>query len=113
MTTAAGPPSGDAVTVAVEWPSTANAGARVANIYAYQWDQDRTGLYLLVGHVGIPVWVGPGDRERWEEANPDNRIEVESLGAFYMTDKVARDLCKGLANHLGMAVVEGAPGAAP
>ena len=113
MTTTASAPGGDndEVTMTVAWPETANTEARVANIHAYQWDQDRTGVYLLMGHVGIPLWLAPDDRQRWEKAHPDRRVAVEPLGAFYMTTKVARDFCKGLASHLGLTVVEEASGA--
>jgi hypothetical protein len=97
------------VTITAAWPQTANAGTRVSNISAYQWDQDRTGVYLIMGHVGIPLWVAPGDREHWEQDHPDHRIAVEPLGSFYMTEKVAKDLCRRFATHLGLTVVEGDP----
>ncbi|HTX55300.1 MAG TPA: hypothetical protein VMD08_17990 [Candidatus Baltobacteraceae bacterium] len=106
-------PSGDQpLTITAAWPETANAGARVSNMHVYQWDQDHTGIYLMMGHLGLPIWVAPDDRQRWEQDHPDNRAAVEPLGAFYMTEKIAKDFCRGLAKHLGLTVVEGTPGAA-
>lgn len=101
----------DEVTITMAWPETANAGARVSNVHVYQWDKDRTGVYLMMGHVGLPIWVAPDDQERWQRDHPDNRIAVEPLGAFYMTEQDARALCIGFARHLGLTVVEGASGA--
>ena len=98
------------VTIIAAWPQTANAGARVTNVNAYQWDQSHAGVYLMMGHLGFPpLWVAPGDRERWEQDRPDNRIAVEPLGAFYMTETVAKDFCKGFAKYLGLTVVEEDP----
>jgi hypothetical protein len=105
-------PGGGQVTITAAWPHTAHVGARVSNIHLYQWDQERTGLYLIMGHIGLPIWETPDDRVRWEEDHPDHRVAVETLGTFYMTEQVARDLCEGLVAHLGLTVVEKAPGAA-
>lgn len=102
-------PDAESVTITAEWPQSANAGARVTNIHAYQWDKDRTGIYLMLGHLGLPLWVAPDDRERWEQVHPDHRIPVETLGAFYMTEQVAKDFCRRFAAHLGFSVIEGKP----
>lgn len=104
-------PGGESVTITAAWPQTANAGARVANIHAYQWDQNHSGVYVMMGHLGIPMWVAPDDRALWEKDHPDNRVPVEPLGAFYMNETVAKEFCKGLAAYLGLTVVEGAAGA--
>ncbi|OBG25428.1 hypothetical protein A5673_09075 [Mycobacterium sp. E3198] len=111
MTSSSASPD-DEITITAAWPSAANSGARVSNIHAYQWDKDRLGIYLMVGHVGLPVWVAPGDRERWEQEHPDNRVPVDVLGAFYMNRADATALCIGLARHLGFAIGEVSPDAA-
>jgi hypothetical protein len=91
----------------------ANSGAQVCNLHAWQWDQDRVGVYLMFGYLGLPVWVAPGDQERWEAEHPDKRVAVDTLGSFYMTERVAKDLCRGLATHLGLSVSEGTTGGTP
>ena len=112
MTSSSPPGDEQPLTITASWPPDANAGAQVSNLQAWQWDQDRVGVYVMFGHIGVPVFVAPGDRERWEAEHPDSRLPVDTLGAFYLTERVAKDLCLGLANHLGLPVTEGAPGAA-
>lgn len=110
--TASSPSDEEPLTITAAWPQTANAGARVSNIQVYQWDLNHTGIYLMMGHMGLPIWLAPGDRERWEEDHPDHRVAVETLGAFYIPEQVAKDLCRGLATHLGLTITEGTSGAA-
>jgi hypothetical protein len=98
----------DEITITAAWPSTAHAGARVSNVHAFQWDKDRMGIYLMMGHVGLPIWLAPGDREIWEAEHPGYRIPVETLGAFYMNKLDAMTFCVKLAQHLGL-VIEGVP----
>ena len=105
-------PSRDEITITAAWPSTANAGARVSNMHAYQWDKDRLGLYLMMGHIGLPIWLAPEDREIWEAEHPGNRVPVETLGTFYMNRADATAFCVGLARHLGLTIAGESPDAA-
>jgi hypothetical protein len=109
--TASNLPEGAEQEFRVVWPSDANSRAQVSNMNAFQWDAERAGIYLLLGHIGPPIWLTTQQALEFMQDNPEPTLPVEALGTFYMNTAIATQFCKALASHLGLEIVEGGPGA--
>ncbi|MDO3636005.1 hypothetical protein [Mycolicibacterium arseniciresistens] len=96
-------PPGD-IEITAAWPSAPHTRSLVANLSAFQWDQDRAGVYLMFGAVGVPIWLSDQDRDDWLAAHPDHRIPVEPIASVYMNKERVTDLVMKLGAHIGLRV---------
>jgi hypothetical protein len=96
-----------ALEITAAWPPDPHRRSLFSNMTAFQWDQDRAGVFLMFGNVALPVWLTNQDRLDWIAAHPDHRIPVEPLASVYMTEERATEFVKKLAAHLGLKVEPG------
>lgn len=92
------------ITLQTVWPEGLTDQAQVVNQFAINWDgirSDRSGMYLLIGHVGAPTWASEQiARERAQLLS--NALPIQPRGAFYLTHERALELWKMLGIQLGM-----------
>jgi hypothetical protein len=95
--------------VQIAWPEGLADQAQVANQFMLAFDgssaggQQAAGVYLLVGHVGAPVWATSQEAAEQHIANFGSSIPVQPRGAFFMSHGKAYELWQALGKHLGVS----------
>ncbi|WKN53749.1 hypothetical protein HJ581_0008055 [Rhodococcus opacus] len=93
----------------IAWPDGIADQAQVANQFMIANDgsepngPDNAGIYLLVGHVGAPLWATSPEAAQERVANFGTSIPVQPKGAFFMTRGKAHELWETLGKHLGVS----------
>ncbi|WP_395705256.1 hypothetical protein [Rhodococcus ruber] len=89
------------------WPEGVSEQAQVVNQFALLNDNTpgEPGVYLLVGHLGAPIWLTPEiARQRAAEAN--YVLPIAPRGAYFMTRQRAEELWSILGKHLGKDITQ-------
>jgi hypothetical protein len=88
------------IQVQAVWPEGIASAAQVVNQFAISDDATSPGaVYLMLGHLGAPVFVSPEQAEQ-RLKQQGNAIPINPRGAFYMTMGNIERLRDLLTDHL-------------
>ncbi|MCK8673417.1 hypothetical protein M1M07_20180 [Rhodococcus sp. HM1] len=95
------------IQVQTAWPDGVTDQAQLANQFFIITDgadpsgPENAGLYLLVGHVGAPIWAG-NEQALQQIARTGGTIPVQPRGSYYVSRAKAVELWQVLGAHLGL-----------
>lgn len=95
------------LTFQTRWPEGLTENAQVINQFAMVNDNTpgEPGMYLLLGHIGAPVWTTP-DHARQIAEETSGILGIAPRGSFFLSRFRAEELWGMLGKHLGKLPAE-------